>query len=99
MKISKSKKTVQAATNPSAIPAAPLLDEEMIDSSVDPTLAENAEELDSTSDCCDTTDCYAEARDYIRSAIDCLSHIDGAENCDITKDSIANLSVVLFDLM
>lgn len=39
---------------------------------------------------------YEDACEHILSAIDCLGAI--AENDDKAKDSIANLSVILFDL-
>lgn len=40
---------------------------------------------------------YADSIDCIKSAIDCLSK-DAIEGDQLAKDSIANLSVVLFDL-
>lgn len=48
--------------------------------------------LDTT---CDTS-CYECAIEHILSAIDCLGEI--AKEAPIARESIANLSVVLFDL-
>ena len=45
---------------------------------------------------CDSTSCYSDAVMYIRNAINALSAC--AKNDEVAKDSIANLSVVLFDL-
>lgn len=42
---------------------------------------------------------YDECMSYIRSAIDCLSEcIDDSEDSVIARDSLANLSVIYFDL-